>query len=189
MNEQEAKQQAATLVQRIKKEPEFMYNNVGWDVYKFLTVLAQDSGPIPGKQMTLPFEDDITPEEQVLRDFTLASDLCDDNVNVHTTKDAVTGVVVTVYEVGDHYYTEAEFNALWPEFNKPAQEEVHDERIYEDELNWRGDPTHGQYAQFPSGAVYCNEDIKWRIECTGTTLPGRHFIFETDLDIKWEDEK
>lgn len=188
MNEQEAKQQAAALVQRIKKEPEFMYNSVGWDAYKFLTTFAGESGPIPGKQLILPFieDDSITPEEQVLRDFTLASDICDDNVNIHTTKDGKTGVIITIYEVGDHYYTEAEFNELRPEFNKKPQE-VHDKKIYEDKCHWMTAPTHiGEFYFYPVSATTNHllerNGIGWR-----TDENGRHFIFETDLDIKWEE--
>lgn len=186
MNIQEAKQQAAALIQRIKHEPEFMYNNVGWDVYMFLTNLAGKPGPIPGKQLHLPFDDDcLVPEEQILRDFTLFTECCDDTVNVHTTKDGKTGVIITIYEVGDHYYTEAEFNALWPEFNKKPQE-VHDKKIYESDLAW--------HSLYDGGAVFANYTLDGTIHVIQrkadwrTDENGRHFIFETDLDIKWEDE-
>jgi hypothetical protein len=75
---------------------------------------------------------------------------------------------------------------LWPEFNKHAQE-VHDKKIYEDELKWHyaGGPVYANYTI--DGTVYPvhKVNINWR-----TDEHGRRFIFETDLLIKWEpDEK
>jgi hypothetical protein len=192
MNEKEAKQQAAALIQRIKKEPELMYNNVGWDVYMFLTNFAGKPGPISGKQLHLPFDDDcLVPEEQILRDFTLFAECCDDTVNVHTTKDGKTGVIITIYEVGDHYYTEAEFNALWPEFNKHVREPVHDKKIYEDTITWlhtdRGDAFTLLYPDkdyTKPGHLYFESEFNWRTDYS--TTPSRQFVWESDLDIKWD---
>jgi hypothetical protein len=69
-----------------------------------------------------------------------------------------------------------------------ADEEVHDKKIYEDELLWYTEPDGKIYTDIPInanvGRFMCREEFNWH-----TDDNGRHFIFQTDLDIKWENDK
>jgi hypothetical protein len=64
-----------------------------------------------------------------------------------------------------------------------ASEEGIDHRLYEDEIKWKSLYRDGiQYADYGAGhGLLIRKEVQWR-----TAIDGRHFIYETDLDIEWE---
>jgi hypothetical protein len=122
-------------------------------------------------------------------------DTASDGVDIGTDGDT------TVYRIGNRIYTEEEFNTLrpnrQPELPFAATEEEgvihkiveaeHDVKIYEHSLMWHGGAgVLGAITEYSSDGgisarTLIKKDISWRKDELGL-----RYIYESDLDIKWE---